>query len=345
MDLCRSSSPGFLNNHLFFNTAIFADIYARSTCTKNAPFYGLKIRTIFRLKRGIIVNQSKSRLASIVLIVAAMIASTTPSHAASGATKPGTPVKATAADKLEVGKIGFSDESYCDPDNWSTARSSRSCLSADAPPTYVTSWAFAVTNKSKTKSASQVRAQVTFLDKTGTILLQTIVTVAREIKPGKVSYAASSRKLSDAGITGVTTATVKLVNPTWIVPSTKIYQNPISLNITPGDLDVYKCQIVEPCATEGGLPEQGDHIKIEGDGVFTLRGPAASLPVVVVFLNLQGDPIGGWSGIEFKALGNCCNGPSAVWDFKTGSQQVNFSGTMTRFELANTATYLFVPQI
>lgn len=291
------------------------------------------------------MNKSKTRLASIVLILVAMIGGIAPSHGASKATKPGTPVKATAADKLEVGKIGFSDESFCDSGGQFETLAPHSCPSAAYPPTYVTSWAFAVTNKSKTKSASQVRAQVTFLDKTGTLLLQTIVTVAREIKPGKVSYAASSRTLSDAGITGVTTATVKLLNPTWIIPSTKIYQNPISLNITPGKLSGWHCQIGEPCSLAGGLTAQGAMTEIAADGVFTLRGAATSLPVVVVFLNSQGDPIGGWSGIEFKSLGNCCNGPSAVWDFKTGSQQVTWEQLMTKFELANTATYLFVPQI
>ena len=269
-----------------------------------------------------------------------MLASATPSQAASGATKPGTPVRANAADKLEVGKIGFSDESYCDPHGELSGLSYNTCPSDFSPPTYVTSWAFGVTNKSKTKSASQVRAQVTFLDKNGNTLLQTIVTVAREIKPGKVSYAASSVTLSNAGITGVANATVKLINPTWIIPSIKIYQNPIALNVIPGDLDVQRCGLGEPCSLAGGLSAQGAHTTISADGVFTLRGPATSLPVVMVLLDMQGDPIGGWSGIQSKDWGN-----SRLWDFKTGSQQVNFSGTMTRFELANTATYLFVPQI
>lgn len=293
--------------------------------------------TIRILKRGFIVNNSKSRLATIALILVALFAGTTPSQAA--AAKPGTPVKATAADTLVVGKVGFSDESYCEPYNYSDGYIYLSCSDSRTPPTYVTTWAFSVTNKSKTKSASQVRAQVTFFDKAGTILLQTIVTVAREIKPGKVSYAASSATQSDAGITGVATATAKLVSPTWIVPSTKTYQNPISLNITPGDLDLKRCGLGEPCSIKGGAVAQGTHTRITGDGVFTLRGPAATLPVVVVFLNLQGDPIGGWSGTRGPYASN------GVWDFKTGSQQVSYSGTMTKYQLANTATYLFVPQI
>ena len=287
------------------------------------------------------MNQSKTSLASIVLILAAMLASANPSQAASGAIKPGTPVTANAADKLEVGKIGFSDESYCDPHGLLSGLSYNTCPSDYSPPTYVTSWAFGVTNKSKTKSAAQVRAQVTFLDKNGNILLQTFVTVAREIKPGKVSYAASSVKLSDAGITGVTTATVKLLNPTWIIPSTKMYQNPIALNVIPGQLDIQKCGLGEPCSIAGGLTAQGAMTEIAADGVFTLRGPAMSLPVVTVLLNSQGDPIGGWSGIRQSDWGN-----SGLWDFKTGSQQISLSrGTMTKFQLANTATYLFVPQI
>jgi hypothetical protein len=283
------------------------------------------------------VKYSKTRLATIGLIVVAMIAGTTPSHAA--AAKPGTPVKATAADTLVVGKVGFTDESYCNPTPTGNGTSWDSCPTTRYPPTYVTSWAFAVTNKSKTKSASQVRAQVTFFDKSGTILLQTIVTVAREIKPGKVSYAASSTTQSDAGITGVANATVNLIKPTWIVPSTKIYQNPISLNITPGKLVTYRCGLGEPCSKQDGISAQGAHTEISGDGVFTLRGPAASLPVVMVFLNVQGDPIGGWSGLRWT------NSSNRVWDFKTGSQQVSYSGTMTKFQLANTATFLFVPQI
>ena len=283
------------------------------------------------------MNNSKTRLATIALIVVAMFSGTAPAQAA--AAKPGTPVKATAADKLEVGKVGFTDESYCSPYTNSDGIAYESCPSGSRPPTYVTSWAFAVTNKSKTKSASQVRAQVTFFDKTGTILLQTIVTVAREIKPGKVSYAASSNTLSNAVITGVATATAKLVSPTWIIPSTKIYQTPISLNLTPGSLVLWRCVIGEPCSKAGGMDKQGAQTRISGDNVFTLRGPAVTLNVVVVYLNMQGDPIGGWSGLR----GPYAN--SGVWDFKTGSQQVLYEGTMTNYQLANTATFLFVPQI
>ena len=266
------------------------------------------------------MKYSKTRLATIGLIVVAMFAGTAPSQAA--AAKPGTPVKATAADTLVVGKVGFSDESNCDPRSWNPdeTRSKYSCSEV-------------------TKSASQVGAQVTFFDKKGTVLLQTFVTVAREIKPGKVSYAASSVTYSDAAITGVATATVKLISPKWIIPSTKIYQNPISLNIKPAALSTKHCGIYEPCATAGGLSTQGAFTEIDTDGIFTLRGPAATLPVVIVFLNLQGEPIGGWSGIR---------GPSSnpgVWNFKTGSQQVTWNQIMTPYEVANTATYLFVPQI
>lgn len=283
------------------------------------------------------MNYSKTRLATIGLIVVAMFAGTAPSQAA--AAKPGTPVKATAADTLVVGKVGFTDESYCNPHTNYAGIAYESCPSADRPPTFVTSWAFAVTNKSKTKSASQVRAQVTFFDKTGTILMQTIVTVAREIKPGKVSYAASSNTLSNAVITGVATATAKLVSPTWIIPSTKIYQNPISLDITPGNLVLWRCVIGEPCSKAGGMDKQGAQTSISGDQVFTLRGPAATLNVVVVYLNMQGDPIGGWSGLRGP------NASEGLWDFKTGSQQVLYNGTMTNYQIANTATVLFVPQI
>jgi hypothetical protein len=282
------------------------------------------------------VKYSKTRLAAIVLIVVAMIAGTTPSQAA--AAKPGTPVKATAADTLVVGKVGFSDKSYCDPDPYN-GTSYEGCPDSRNIPTYVTTWAFAVTNKSKTKSASQVRAQVTFFNATGTILLQTIVTVAREIKPGKVAYAASSITASDAGITGVANATAKLVSPTWMVPSIKIYQTPISLDVTPGALDLYRCGIGEPCGIKGNLSTEGAHTDISGVGDFTLRGPAANLNVVVVYLNMQGDPIGGWSGLR-----NTYNYKS-LWEFKTGSQQVSFGASMTKYLLANTATYLFVAQI
>ena len=294
--------------------------------------------TIGLSKRGSIVNNSKIRLATIALIALAMFSGTAPAQAA--AAKPGTPVKATAADKLEVGKVGFTDESYCfNVFYYEDTVSRNSCGTSASPSTFLTSWAFAVTNKSKTKSASQVQAQVTFFDKAGSILFQKYVTVAREIKPGKVSYAASSVTYSDAAITGVATATVKLISPKWIIPSTKIYQNPISLNIKPAALSTKHCGIYEPCATAGGLSTQGAFTEIDADGIFTLRGPAATLPVVIVFLNLQGEPIGGWSGIR---------GPSSnpgVWNFKTGSQQVTWNQIMTPYEVANTATYLFVPQI
>jgi hypothetical protein len=54
---------------------------------------------------------------------------------------------------------------------------------------------------------------------------------------------------------------------------------------------------------------------------------------------MQGDPIGGWSGLR-----NTYNYKS-LWEFKTGSQQVSFTASMTKYLLANTATYLFVAQI
>jgi hypothetical protein len=297
--------------------------------------------TIRILKRGFIVKNSKTRLATIALILVAMFAGTAPSQAA--AAKPGTPVKATAADTLVMGKVGFSDESYCDPSPYSSSsvdRSWYSCTDTNTEPKYLTSWAFAVTNKSKTKSASQVRAQVTFFNKSGSILLQTIVTVAREIKPGKVSYAASSNTYSDAGITGVASATAILINPTWIIPSTKIYQSPIALNIIPGDLYTHICGISQPCATKGGLLTQGAFTQIKADGIFTLKGPAATLPVVIVFLNLQGETIGGWSGLTGYSYRK-----GGMWDFNTGSNLVSWNQTMSPYELANTATYLFVPQI
>ena len=293
--------------------------------------------TIGLSKRGSIVNNSKIRLATIALIVVAMFSGTAPAQAA--AAKPGTPVKATAADKLEVGKVGFTDESYCfNVFYYEDTVSRNSCGTSASPSTFLTSWAFAVTNKSKTKSASQVQAQVTFFDKAGSILFQKYVTVAREIKPGKVSYAASSTTYADAAITGVATATVKLVSPKWIIPSTKIYQNPISLNTKPGSGKKY-CGVYDPCATEGGSFSKGAITDIATDGIFTLRGPAATLHVVIVYLNMQGDPIGGWSGIR---------GPYSdpgVWNFKTGSQQVTWGQMMTPYEVANTATVLFVPQI
>jgi hypothetical protein len=292
--------------------------------------------TIRILKRGFFVNSSKSRLATIALIFIALFAGSTPSQAA--ATKPGTPVKATAADTLVVGKVGFTDKSYCNSGPWQ-GLSNEGCPAIGSHPTYVTTWAFAVTNKSKTKSASQVRVQVTFFDKAGTILLQTIVTVAREIKPGKISYAASNITGSDASITGVVTATAKLVSPTWIVPSTKIYQTPILLDVTQGGFDFWRCGIGEPCSIKGNPMAQGAHTDISGEGVFTLRGPAVTLNAVVVYLNMQGDPIGGWSGLTGP------NSRSGVWEFKTGSQQVTFIASMSKYLLANTATYLFVAQI
>ena len=218
-----------------------------------------------------------------------MFSGTAPAQAA--AAKPGTPVKATAADKLEVGKVGFTDESYCfNVFYYEDTVSRNSCGTSASPSTFLTSWAFAVTNKSKTKSASQVQAQV------------------------------------------------KLVSPKWIIPSTKIYQNPISLNTKPGSGKKY-CGVYDPCATEGGSFSKGAITDIATDGIFTLRGPAATLHVVIVYLNMQGDPIGGWSGIR---------GPYSdpgVWNFKTGSQQVTWGQMMTPFEVANTATVLFVPQI
>ena len=278
------------------------------------------------------MNSLRTRIVTVSLVASALMAITAPSEAASKATKPGTPVQATSAEKLTVGKVGFTDMSYCKSDLFVYEKAYNSCGQGSYRKiNYLTTWAFAVKNTSPTKSASQVRAKVTFLNAAGNILLEQIITVAREIKPGKIAYGASNITGADSNITGVTSASAVIMSTGWMIPSANIYQNPITLNSGLGSRDASYCPLASPCAFEGGSPTAGSMITVNLDGPFTVRGPGFKANRVVVFLDAQGDPLGGWLYTDFA-------------DFVTGSHPVTRTFALTDKQLATIVTYKYQPQ-
>ena len=253
------------------------------------------------------------------------------SPAIAAASKPGAAVQATSKEKLVIGQVGFTDESYCVGNYQTDTTSDKSCNESYRHSVYLTTWAFSVKNVSPTRSAAQVRVQLTFLNSSGTILQQNIVSVAREIKPGKEAWAASSSSNSDASISGVSQVVAKLVGSSWMVPTKSIYQTPVVLNYKPNMKYYDHCQLLAPCSVKDGQAQAGAMTSGVADGVFTLRGAAGNFNTLVIFLNPEGKPIGGWSYTNRSS-------------FATGSQNVRLSFTLTDFEIGNTATYLFVVQ-
>jgi hypothetical protein len=268
-------------------------------------------------------------------IIIALVAMSTifpgQSPAEAAASKPGTAVQATSKEKLIVGEVGFTDESYCTGNYQTNSTSSYACNESFRDSVYVTTWAVSVKNTSPTRSAAQVRVQLTFLNVSGTILQQNIVGVAREIKPGKVVWAASNSSYSDASLTGVTQVLAKIVGNSWIVPSKSIYQTPILLDFKPGQKYFDHCQLNAPCSFKNGQAQAGALTYGVANGIFTLRGPAGYFNTLVIFLNPEGRPIGGWSYVNQSS-------------FTTGSQDVRRAFTQTDFEIGNIASYLFVVQ-
>ena len=278
------------------------------------------------------MSQIKGRAIAILLITAAMLAIHTPAEAATKATKPGTPVQASAAEKLVVGKMGFTDMSYCKSDLIAYETAYNSCGYGDYRDIiYLTTWAFEVKNASPTRSASQVRAKVTFLNAAGNVLLERIITVAREIKPGKTAYGASNISGADSNIAGVTSATVSIVSSSWMVPSSQIYQNPIMLNASIGSRNASYCPLTAPCAVKGGPVKGGAMTAVNLDGIFTVRGPKFKANRVLIFLDAQGNPLGGWMYTDLA-------------EFTTGSQSVTRDFSFTDAQLATIVNYKYQVQ-
>jgi hypothetical protein len=122
---------------------------------------------------------------------------------------------------LRVGEVGFSDVSTCDEYSLSW------CSASDWK--YATAWAFPVTNASKTRLATGVRARVKLLDSNGVELVSTIIPVASWIAPGKAVWVAPLVRITSstssidgadfdryqAGVTGVAMAEAEIVAAKW----------------------------------------------------------------------------------------------------------------------------------
>jgi len=231
--------------------------------------------------------------------------------------KPGSIVKATIKEKLTVGMVGFTDESGC-----STYYEDGSCRYNTIE--YQTTWAFSVKNASPSRSASNVRAQVVFKDVQGNVLLQAIVSVAREIKPGKLSWVASSDDHTTSKITGVASASAKIVTSTWIVPTNSIYQNPVELVSASKGFST-KCQTSLPCET---TPTTSGHLTtIELTGPFTWRGVGGTAVREIIYLDANNNPLGGWSTPQIS--------------YETGSQATRNTFALTAFEIGNVVKFLY----
>ena len=235
---------------------------------------------------------------------------------------PGSIVDATSKEKLIVGKVGFTDESNCSTNYFNAPV----CDPTVAKGKYVTTWAFSVKNASPSRSASQVRARLTFKDSQGNVLLQTVVSVANEIKPNKLAWAASYLNETNGNITGVSTIDVSIVSKSWIVPTKSFYQNPIFLN-TKTNSFTDQCQLGQPCQNLNQRSDDGKLLDMTLNGIFTWRGPAARANALIIFLDDLGNPLGGWS--------------YSAQDYGAGSISVNYELSMTKGELANVVNYLF----
>jgi hypothetical protein len=276
--------------------------------------------------------QIKAKLVTVILITCAILAIHAPANASSKASKPGTPVQASSAEKLTVGKVGFTDMSYCKSDLFVYSTAYDSCGQGSYRKiNYLTTWAFEVKNSSPTKSASQVRAKVTFFSAAGNILLEQIITIAREIKPGKIAYGVSNISGVDSNISGVSSANAVIMSTGWMIPTASIYQNPITLNASVGERDASYCPLAAPCSVKGGPTTGGSMVTVNLDGIFTVRGPGFKANRVVVFLDAQGNPLGGWLNSDFA-------------NFVTGSQSVIRTFALTDKQLATIVTYKFQPQ-
>ena len=291
-------------------------------CINSGQYHGIEHREADSNVRIHMLKRTGLLAALIFLLVAGSLQ---PSQAASKATKPGAPVKATPKDILLVGPVGFMDESYCylKPHVFNE---SDGCDRNN----FVTTWAFSIKNLSKTLSASKVRVRITFYDSAGQELAKFIESIASEVKPGKTAYGASAWDQANASFTGVAKAKAEIVSNGWMIPTTAIYQNPIYLEQSVGEKRPYDCQLGKPCTIENQDSRDGALTNIKLNGIFTWRGTGQNSNYQIIFLDSAGNPLGGWTVY-------------ASYTFRTGSQDTPRIGlSMTDFELGNVVNYLFV---
>ena len=258
-----------------------------------------------------------------LIVVVSLLVSIQPlnANAAQIILKPGATVSPTSKEILKVGSVGFQDESYC----------------ADLPSDgkcspYAeydrTSWAFSVKNASPTRSATNIKAQVTFFDSQGKTIFQKIVTVAHELKPGKITYSAStSDSGSDYKFKAASTATVKILSKSWIVPTKSVVQGSLLLESTSVTHSFRNnCQLTLIC---GGSNDPNNLMKyLDLKGVYPWRGGQASQKSLIIYLDASDNPIGGWQ-----------YGSSSF----SGNTKVEQELELTSSEVANIVNYLFTP--
>ena len=239
--------------------------------------------------------------------------------------KPGAIVSPTTKEVLKVGAVGFQDESYCF-DHYGDA----TCpgFGGGDHSTYQTSWAFSLKNLSPTRSATNVRTQITFLDKQGKTLYQEILTVAHELKPGKTTYAAANDNGSDSKFNGVASATVKIVSKGWVVPTKNVVQNPILLesskNVNPN-----ACLLKLVCLF-GDSTEANRVQSLHLTGSFNWLGSTVTNGgSLLIYLDASGNVMGGQSR------------SSLSW--YAGEHSVTRDPWLTPYEVANIVNYLYVP--
>jgi len=247
--------------------------------------------------------------------------------------KPGATVTPTAKEVLQVSKVGFTDESFCEI-------SSPTCYGI----VNKTTWAFSVKNLSPTRSARNVRIQLILAGVDGNVLLKKIFSAANEIKPGQTTYVASTdtdRNPSSSGVdssfTGISSGLTKIISKSWIVPTRTIVQNPVTLSSSSTNIKggVYGfCIISQVCKPyESSTINEMQYVNLSG--TFTWLGTPADRGGLVIYIDTSGNPMGGWESPQL---------PNGEFDFYPNSP-VNISRVelLTPYEIGNIANFIYLP--
>jgi len=197
----------------------------------------------------------------------------------------GAPQTTRAVSNLSVSEVYFSDVSTCDTYYY------RDCA---GDWSFATSWAFSVTNRSKTRTATLVKAQVRLFDSAGRELSSSIVTVAKWIPPkstvwvapradsGQGVVEAGDFDVFQAGVTGVASAKAEVVSSGWAkrAPGRLPLSAQASFDITEGGTR---------CWDAGGR----QCAKLAATAISSNRGPALNVYSTWIMRDSLGRPMGG----------------------------------------------------
>jgi hypothetical protein len=222
---------------------------------------------------------------------------------------------------LVASSVGFRDESYCAGfiDGICDKTFSYEII-------FRTTWAFSVTNSDSSKSATHVRAQLTFKNASGDTIYQTVASIPGEIKPKKTSWAATNSQGSNGPVTGVASITAKIVAASWGSPSKSITQAPAILELGSNSAASSMCPLGSICSGNYNSAIEFNIAKL--NGILTWRGKAGTATGTLVYFDAQGLPIGGTTSFL-----------RGEQNFKTGSNSLNIDEYLTPKELSEISIF------